>query len=104
MIPTDEQIRALHERFAPTTEAFELVHAHCLIVCAVAVQLLDGCGPRPRHVHSKTTPPTFVTAATYAARARRFGPATVARFAALAERFGEPDLGPLSRRFGHPVT
>jgi hypothetical protein len=33
-IPTDSQIRALHERHAPTPEAFELVHTHCEIVCA----------------------------------------------------------------------
>ena len=39
--PSDRQIRALHERYAPTAEAFELVHTHCEIVCAVAEQLLD---------------------------------------------------------------
>ncbi|GIH14826.1 HDIG domain-containing metalloprotein [Rugosimonospora africana] len=42
MIPTDKQIRALHERYAPTPEAFELVYTHCEIVCAVAEQLLGG--------------------------------------------------------------
>lgn len=43
-IPTDEQIRALHERYAPSQEAFDLVHTHCVIVCAVAEQLLDEHG------------------------------------------------------------
>jgi uncharacterized protein len=43
-IPRDEEIRALHEKHAPTREAFELVHTHCEIVCAIAERLLDGTG------------------------------------------------------------
>ncbi len=43
-VPSDEQIRALHERHAPSQEAFDLVHTHCVIVCAVAEQLLDAHG------------------------------------------------------------
>jgi len=39
-IPSDEQIRALHEKYAPTQEAFELVYTHCRIVCEVAEQLM----------------------------------------------------------------
>lgn len=39
-IPTDHEIRALHEKYAPTSEAFELVYTHCEIVCGVAEQLL----------------------------------------------------------------
>ncbi len=39
-IPTDRQIRALHERFAPTLDAFEIVYTHCRIVCELAEQLL----------------------------------------------------------------
>ncbi|MEV0325552.1 HD domain-containing protein [Micromonospora echinospora] len=39
-VPTDSQIRALHERFAPTLDAFELVYTHCRIVCELAEQLL----------------------------------------------------------------
>ncbi|MFE0589714.1 HD domain-containing protein [Micromonospora echinospora] len=39
-IPTDSQIRALHERFAPTLDAFDLVYTHCRIVCELAEQLL----------------------------------------------------------------
>ncbi|MCI4065928.1 HDIG domain-containing protein [Micromonospora sp. R77] len=197
VIPTDEQIRALHERFAPTEEAFTLVYTHCLIVCAVAEQLLDRhpptldvdlvragsllhdigvyrlygaagkldqknyirhgvlghallrdlglpervgrfcshhtgvgltredvlrqCLPLPvddytadtpeeqlvlyaDKFHSKTTPPTFLTTASYAAGVRRFGADKVARFAALVERFGEPDLLPLSRHYRQPLT
>ncbi|WP_131737162.1 HDIG domain-containing metalloprotein [Actinomadura roseirufa] len=40
-IPTDKEIRALHEESAPTPEAFELVYTHCEIVCAVAEQLIE---------------------------------------------------------------
>ncbi|MFI0792247.1 HD domain-containing protein [Micromonospora rubida] len=196
VIPTDEQIRALHERYAPTEEAFELVHTHCQIVCAVAEQLLDGyrsdlnvalvragsllhdigvyrlydasgqldhesyvrhgvlghgllrelgfpelvgrfCShhtgvgltrqdvlrqrlPLPvgdyladsveeqlvmyaDKFHSKTTPPTLVTTSSYAAGVRRFGEDKVARFMALVEKFGEPDLLLLSRRYRQPL-
>ncbi|MFG1886375.1 HD domain-containing protein [Micromonospora sp. NPDC049051] len=196
VIPTDEQIRALHERYAPTEEAFLLVYTHCQIVCAVAEQLLDrnrsalsvalvragsllhdigvyrlydatgqldhenyirhgilghallrdlgfpelisrfcshhtGVGLTQEDVlrqrlplpvndytadtveeqlvmyadkfHSKTTPPTLVTTASYAATVRRFGADKVARFAALVEKFGEPDLLPISRRFQQPL-
>lgn len=39
-VPTDKEIRALHERFAPTAEVFELVYTHCEIVCEVAEQIL----------------------------------------------------------------
>ncbi|GAB3734357.1 HD domain-containing protein [Nocardiopsis nanhaiensis] len=45
LIPTDEQIRALHERYAPTAEAFERVYTHCRAVCEVAEQLLDRASP-----------------------------------------------------------
>ena len=39
-IPTDGEIRALHERYAPSAEAFESVYTHCVIVCAIAEQLI----------------------------------------------------------------
>ena len=39
-IPGPEEIRALHEEHAPTTEAFASVHRHCEIVWSVAEQLL----------------------------------------------------------------
>ncbi|GLZ03991.1 phosphohydrolase [Actinomadura sp. NBRC 104412] len=40
-IPADQEIRALHERYAPTQEAFESVYTHCVIVCEVAEQLVE---------------------------------------------------------------
>ncbi|GIM91985.1 HD domain-containing protein [Paractinoplanes toevensis] len=54
--------------------------------------------------HSKTTPPVFLTAATYATRVARFGPGHAARFAAMVQEYGEPDLATLAARFGHPLT
>jgi uncharacterized protein len=38
-VPTDQDIRALHERHAPTAEALENVYTHCVIVCGIAEQL-----------------------------------------------------------------
>ncbi|WP_232344516.1 HD domain-containing protein [Actinoplanes awajinensis] len=39
-IPSDSEIRSLHERAAPTPEAFALVWTHCEIVCRIAEQFL----------------------------------------------------------------
>jgi uncharacterized protein len=39
-IPSPAEIQALHEKHAPTTEAFALVHTHCEIVWGIAEQLL----------------------------------------------------------------
>ncbi|MFF9453480.1 HD domain-containing protein [Streptomyces flaveolus] len=39
-IPGTEEIRALHEKYAPTAEAFDLVHTHCEIVWGIAERLL----------------------------------------------------------------
>jgi uncharacterized protein len=39
-LPSDPEIRALHERHSPTPAAFGLVYAHCEIVAGVAGQLL----------------------------------------------------------------
>jgi uncharacterized protein len=196
-IPSDRQIRALHERYAPTAAAFDLIYPHCEIVCAVAEQLLgrhgsaldvelvragcllhdigvyrlyDAAGELDqanylRHgvlghdllqelgfpevlcrfcshhtgvgltredvlrlglplppgdylaetdeerlvmyadkFHTKTTPPTFVTATSYLAYVERFGADKVAQFAALVEQFGEPDLEPLARHHRHPLA
>jgi uncharacterized protein len=180
--PTVEEIRALHQRFAPSAAAFALVYTHCEIVWRIAEQLLHdedpdlvraGCllhdvgvyrlGPGDDYVrhgvlghallreagigetlarfcshhtgvgisradvtaqrlpipvddylaetpeellvmyadkfHSKTTPPTFVPADTYAERVRRFGADKVGRFAAMRSKFGDPDLNAV-----HPVT
>jgi len=41
MILDDKEIRALHEKYAPSSEAFELVYTHCEIVCDIAEQLLS---------------------------------------------------------------
>lgn len=45
-LPTPQEIRALHEKYAPSQEALDVVYAHCEIVCRVAEQLLarDGQG------------------------------------------------------------
>lgn len=197
LIPTDEQIRALHERHAPTAEAFERVYTHCRAVCEVAEQLLERAAPGvnadlvragcllhdigvyrlidpdgridgSRYVshgvlghellageglpetlcrfcshhtgvgvtsddvrsqglpipvadylaesaeeelvmyadkfHSKSEPPVFLTAGTYAARVRRFGQDKELRFKELVERYGEPDLAGLARAYGHALT
>jgi uncharacterized protein len=40
-IPTDQEIRELHERLAPSPEAFERVYTHCRIVCELAEQIID---------------------------------------------------------------
>ncbi|AIS02597.1 HD domain-containing protein [Streptomyces glaucescens] len=40
--PTTDEIRALHERYAPTPEAFEAVYSHCEIVWRIAEELLNG--------------------------------------------------------------
>jgi uncharacterized protein len=53
--------------------------------------------------HSKTTPPTFLTADAYAARVRRFGEDKVAAFKSMRATFGEPDLAPLSTAYGQGV-
>jgi uncharacterized protein len=195
-IPTDEEIRALHQEHAPSREAFDLVHTHCEIVCAIAEQLLDrtdlhvdrdlvraGCllhdigvyriydelGKEGytsyiRHgvlghdllrdagfpdylcrfcschvgmgisrddvrrqglpipvadylaesgeedlvmyadkFHSKTTPPVFLTPASYASKIESFGADKVTRFVFLRDRFGEPDLTPLTAKYGHAL-
>ncbi len=39
-IPADKDIRALHEKHAPTPEALDSVYTHCLIVAEMAGQLM----------------------------------------------------------------
>lgn len=197
LIPTDKEIRTLHEEYAPTRDAFDLIYTHCEIVCEVAEQLisrrrldLDGdlvragsllhdigvyrlYGPSGeldhanyvRHgvlghellrglgfpdsicrfcschtgvglssddvrgqalpipvgdylaesgeeelvmyadkFHSKTDPPVFVTAASYTAGVRRFGDEKAATFTSMRERYGEPDLIPLTHATGHALA
>ncbi|MFJ4844805.1 HD domain-containing protein [Streptomyces sp. NPDC088733] len=43
-IPSPARIRALHEKHAPTAEAFDLVFTHCEIVWRIAEQLLTASG------------------------------------------------------------
>jgi len=38
-IPTDDEILGLHEKYAPTAGALDLVYTHCVIVCGIAEQL-----------------------------------------------------------------
>ncbi|HEX7368119.1 MAG TPA: HD domain-containing protein [Candidatus Saccharimonadales bacterium] len=40
-LPTDEQIIALHHKYAASDSAFELIYTHCRVVEAIAMQLLD---------------------------------------------------------------
>jgi uncharacterized protein len=189
VIPTPDEIRALHRELAPSAEAFDLVHTHCEIVWAIASQLMEtrrlpvdaelvraGCllhdvgvhllngAPYIRHgvlgeemllargypariarfcahhtgvgltredierqqlplpvtdyladsgeerllmyadkFHSKSTPPVFVTAPTYAKSVGVFGAEHAVRFSEMVAEFGEPDLTALARRFGHEV-
>jgi uncharacterized protein len=43
-IPSPEEIRALHEKWAPTPEAFRSVHTHCEIVWRIAEHLIESSG------------------------------------------------------------
>ncbi len=194
ILPTADEARALHEKYAPTRAALDLVYTHCEIVCHIAEQLMARAGlrfdaslvragallhdigvyglydhtgrldeggyirhgvlgheilrqegfPEPlcrfcsHHTgvgitrddihaqkldlpaadytadtveeqlvmyadkfHSKTSPPKFLTADSYATYVRRFGRAKVDGFQLLRERFGEPDLMFLQARYGH---
>ncbi|MDX3645728.1 HD domain-containing protein [Streptomyces sp. MB09-02B] len=194
VLPTVNEVRALHEKYAPSHEALDLVLTHCEIVCGIAAQLAarsahpldadlvrvgallhdigvyrlyDRAGrldhrnyirhgvlgyeilreegfPEPlrrfcschtgvgltRHdireqklaipeadylaetieeqlvmyadkFHSKTTPPTFLTADSYAAQLERYGADKVHAFGLLRARFGEPDLTSARARYGH---
>ncbi|MDR7275317.1 HD domain-containing protein [Catenuloplanes atrovinosus] len=53
--------------------------------------------------HSKKTPPVFNSADAFAASIRRFGADKPARFAQLRAEFGDPDLAPLTIRYGHAL-
>jgi uncharacterized protein len=54
--------------------------------------------------HTKTAPPALLTAGAYAATVRRFGEDKVAAFESMRAAFGEPDLAPFSRAYGHRVA
>ncbi|WP_017540712.1 HDIG domain-containing metalloprotein [Nocardiopsis halophila] len=195
-LPDDQDIRALHEKYAPTLEAFESVYTHCTIVRDIADQLLArggngldaemvragsllhdigvyllytpsgeldheryvshghlghrllaeegfpeelcrfcshhtgvgiGCDdirsqglPMPLgdyfaesaeeelvmyadKFHSKSAPPSFVSAETFTRSVGRFGADKAARFMEMRDRFGEPDLAPLMASYGHAL-
>jgi uncharacterized protein len=53
--------------------------------------------------HTKSSPPTFLTADSYAARVGRYGADKAAAFAALRAEFGEPDLTSLVEAYGHAL-
>ncbi|HEY1064437.1 MAG TPA: HD domain-containing protein [Candidatus Saccharimonadales bacterium] len=54
--------------------------------------------------HTKSKPPTFLTAQQYADMiGSRFGEAKAQTFRALVDEFGEPDLVPLIKRYGHTL-
>ncbi|KAB2368126.1 HD domain-containing protein [Actinomadura montaniterrae] len=196
-IPGDGEIRALHERLAPSRKAFDLVWTHCVIVCRIAERLMDAGGldvdkelvragcllhdvgvyrlyditgefdhrqyvrhgvlghellaeegfsealcrfcshhtgmgltrddierqnlPLPPadylaetgeerlvmyadKFHSKTDPPSFVNASSYAVHVRRFGGDKVAAFKEMRDLYGEPDLEPLATEYGHTLV
>jgi uncharacterized protein len=54
--------------------------------------------------HSKSTPPALLTGDAYAASVRRFGEDKVAAFTAMRAVFGEPDLAPFGRAYGHRLV
>ncbi|NMN00621.1 phosphohydrolase [Bifidobacterium sp. DSM 109958] len=39
MIPTVEQIDELHRKYAPSDDAYDLIHTHCVIVATIARQI-----------------------------------------------------------------
>ncbi|MGW2826232.1 HD domain-containing protein [Streptomyces sp. NPDC001443] len=43
-IPSPAEIRSLHEKYAPSTEAFDLVFTHCEIVWSIAEKLIPTAG------------------------------------------------------------
>lgn len=54
--------------------------------------------------HSKRTPPVFVSGDTYADAVGRWGADKVVTFGVLRQRYGDPDLEPLSLLAGHAVV
>ncbi|WP_030439602.1 HD domain-containing protein [Actinoplanes subtropicus] len=195
-LPSDLEIRSLHERFAPNAAALDLVHTHCVIVAEMAAELIannrldvdaalvragcllhdigvyrlyraDGSLDHANYIrhgilghellselgfpatvcrfcschtgvgitrddirrqalplpigdyvarspeehlvmyadkfHSKSSPPTFLTAATYRSEVAGFGPDKAAVFAAMVATYGEPDVEALAATHGHAL-
>ena len=42
MLPSDQQIEALHRKYARTDKDFDLIYTHCKVIEAIAMQLLDA--------------------------------------------------------------
>lgn len=42
MLPTDQQIKDLHHKYAQTETDFNLIYQHCQVIEAIAMQLLDA--------------------------------------------------------------
>lgn len=197
MMPTTDDILALHKKYAPCGEVYELVVTHCCIIRDIALQLIDehklpldrnlveigamlhdigvhplfgadgtlrdgvnyithgiegerilkdegfpekiwrfgahhtGTGltradvidqklPLPvadymaesdeellimyaDKFHSKTTPPYFNSFEWYRQDVSKFGADKAAKFDAMAEKFGKPDLGPLSKKYSFSI-
>lgn len=53
--------------------------------------------------HTKTTPPKFMTADTFAEKQKRFGEEKVERFRQFQKEFGTPDLEPLANKYGSEI-
>ncbi|MEV4738851.1 hypothetical protein [Streptomyces sp. NPDC049555] len=94
-LPTDDQIRALHEKHAPTPQALEVVYLDLPEADYVATTPEEELVMYADKFHTKSTPPSFVTADAYAAHVARFGEEKVTAFQALRARYGEPDLAAL---------
>ena len=41
MLPTDEQIRKLHQKYAHSKADFDLIYTHCKVIDAIATQLIN---------------------------------------------------------------
>jgi len=54
--------------------------------------------------HSKSRPPRFVSADTFARRIARFGEEKVVVFGEFAEEFGGPELEPLAEEYGQHIV
>lgn len=54
--------------------------------------------------HTKTTPPKFMTADTYAEKQRKFGEEKVVRFREFQKKFGTPSLESLAEQYGLEIV
>lgn len=53
--------------------------------------------------HTKSTPPTFMTATTYEDKLAQFGEVKVQRFKSFQKQFGIPDLQPLAKKYNSRI-